>query len=79
NALLVPNRAIRTQNGKRIIYLMKNGQPTSTEITLGASSNTQSEVASGDVKEGDLIILNPPAQSIFSGGGGGGGLGPGGN
>jgi hypothetical protein len=29
------------------------------KITLGASSDTQSEVASGDLKVGDAIILNP--------------------
>ena len=72
NVLLVPNRAIRTQNGKRIVYIAQNGVPTPVEITLGSSSNTSSEVIKGDIKEGDEIILNPPsATSPFGPGGGG--------
>jgi HlyD family secretion protein len=69
NVLIVPNRAIRTQNGKRIVYVVRNGLPAQIEITLGASSNTASEVASGDIKEGDQIILNPPSTNPFAGGG----------
>jgi len=67
--LLIPNRAVRMVDGQRVIYLMKNGVPTKVEITLGASSDTMSELLSGDVKEGDLIILNPSIDfSTFSGG-----------
>jgi HlyD family secretion protein len=61
NVLLVPNRAIRTENGKRVIWVVRNGLPTKEEITLGASSNSTSEVAGGSLKEGDQIILNPPS------------------
>ncbi len=61
NVLLVPNRAIRTENGKRIIWVVRNGLPTKEDITLGASSNSTSEVIGGDLKEGDQIILNPPS------------------
>jgi HlyD family secretion protein len=57
--LLIPNRAVRMVDGKRVIYLMKNGIPTEVEIEIGASSDTLSELVSGDVKEGDTIILNP--------------------
>jgi len=32
-------------------------------ITLGVTSDTQSEVASGDLKVGDAIILNPLSSS----------------
>jgi HlyD family secretion protein len=59
--LLIPNRAVRMVDGKHVIYLMKNGVPTLTEIEIGASSDTMSELVSGDVKEGDVIILNPSA------------------
>jgi HlyD family secretion protein len=75
NVLLVPNRAIRTQNGKRIVYVARNGVPTQVEITLGASSNTASEVIGGDLKEGDQIILNPPSGTNPFGPRGGGGPG----
>lgn len=71
--LLVPNRAVRLVNGKRVVYILLNGLPQQVEITLGASSDTMSVVAGGNLKEGDNIILNPPAQFQPGGGGGGGG------
>jgi multidrug efflux pump subunit AcrA (membrane-fusion protein) len=75
NVLLVPNRAIRTQDSTRIVYILKNGVATPIEITLGALSNTQSEVTGGNLQVGDEIILNPPSASLLGGGGlfGGGG------
>lgn len=63
DTILIPNRAVRFVDGERIVYLLVNGQPVKTEISLGASSDTMSVLASGDVKEGDLIILNPPSES----------------
>ena len=61
DVLLVPNRAVRLMDGKRVVYVLQNGRPVEVEIRLGASSDTMSVVADGDLKEGDLIILNPPA------------------
>jgi HlyD family secretion protein len=69
DVVLVPNRAVRLSNGERVIYLLQNGTPTKTTIRLGSSSDTMSVLAGGDVKEGDTIILNPPAE--FGGPGGG--------
>jgi HlyD family secretion protein len=64
NVLLVPNRAVRVQDGQRVVFVMRDGLPVSVEITLGASSETDSEVLEGDLQPGDLIVLNPPL--IFS-------------
>jgi len=54
--------------------------PTQVKIRLGSTSDVNSEVVGGDLKVGDLIILNPPA--VFGGGppsgGGAGGSGSGG-
>jgi HlyD family secretion protein len=60
--LLVPNRAVRLVDGQRVVYILTNGRAKPVNITLGASSDTMSVVASGDLKAGDLVILNPPAQ-----------------
>jgi multidrug efflux pump subunit AcrA (membrane-fusion protein) len=68
NALLVPNRAVRVVNGKQVVYLLNNGQLTETPITLGASSDNQSQVTSGNLQVGDQVVLNPP-QDLFSLGG----------
>ncbi len=72
DVLLVPNRAVRLMDGKRVVYVLQNGLPVRKEVVLGSSSDTMSVVTSGDVKEGDAIILNPPAQFGPGGGGFGG-------
>jgi HlyD family secretion protein len=62
DVLLVPNRAVRLIDNGRVVYVLEEGQPVKREITLGSSSDTHSIVASGDVAEGDLIVLNPPVE-----------------
>jgi HlyD family secretion protein len=69
--LLVPNRAVRIADGNRVVYVLRKGQLQQVEITLGPSSDTMSVVLDGELKEGDLVVLNPPVQ--FRGPGGGGG------
>lgn len=61
DALLVQNRAVRQLEGKRVVYVLKDGAAVPVEIRLGATSDNMSEVAGGDLKEGDLVILNPPS------------------
>jgi HlyD family secretion protein len=61
NALLIPNRAVRLVAGERVVYLLVNDEPVEVKIRLGSSSDTYSVLADGDIKEGDLIILNPPS------------------
>jgi HlyD family secretion protein len=59
--LLVPNRAIRmVAGGQRVVYVLKNDLPVPVIVRLGATADANSQVVGGDLKEGDLIILNPP-------------------
>ncbi|MBN2676900.1 MAG: efflux RND transporter periplasmic adaptor subunit [Anaerolineaceae bacterium] len=67
NVLLVPNRAVRLVDGKRVVYILLDGQLTTINIELGATADLYSEVLGGDLKEGDLIVLNPPAFFLSSG------------
>ncbi|RIK51638.1 MAG: hypothetical protein DCC59_11390 [Chloroflexi bacterium] len=60
DTLLVPNRAVRLVDGERVVYILKDNLPQPVKITLGSSSDTMSVLVGGDLKEGDLIILNPP-------------------
>lgn len=60
NVLTVPNRAVRVREGERVVYVLKDGTPEPVEIVLGASSETHSEVLSGELEIGDLIVINPP-------------------
>jgi HlyD family secretion protein len=68
DVLLVPNRAVRYKDGKQVVYILQNNQTVPVNIKLGASADTMSQVLDGDLKVGDLIILNPPTQ--FDQGGG---------
>jgi HlyD family secretion protein len=61
DVLLVPNRAVRVLEGKRVVYVLKGGKPEPVEITLGASSDTMSQLLEGEINPGDAIVLNPPA------------------
>jgi HlyD family secretion protein len=82
NVLIIPNRAVQSVNSNRQIYIMRNGVPTAVQITLGKSSDTQSQVLTGDVLEGDLVVINPSViESLLTrpaGMGGGGPFGGGG-
>ncbi len=69
NVLLVPNRAVRLINGQRVVYVLSNGQLKKVNISLGATSDTQSQVVEGELQAGDKVVLNPP-QDLFSSGGG---------
>ena len=60
DVLLVPNRAVRSIEGSRVVYRLVNGQLEQVTITLGASSDNNSQVVNGDLRSGDTIVLNPP-------------------
>lgn len=66
DVLLVPNRAVRVEDGERVVYILKNGLPESIQITLGASSEVDSQVIEGDLQAGDSIVLNPPVEFNFT-------------
>ena len=70
DALLVPNRAVRLVDGQRVVYILSNNQLQQVKVTLGASSDTESQVTGGDLQVGEQIVLNPP-QDLFGTSGGG--------
>jgi multidrug efflux pump subunit AcrA (membrane-fusion protein) len=70
DALLVPNRAVRLVDGQRVVYILSNNLLQKVKVTLGASSDTESQVMDGDLQVGEQIVLNPP-QDLFGPGGGG--------
>jgi HlyD family secretion protein len=84
NALLVPSTAIFTDsNGQQYVYLVQNGTPTAILVTVGAVSDTTSQITGDTLKEGDTIVLSFASTTSSSssrgfGLGGLGGLGGGG-
>jgi HlyD family secretion protein len=61
DVVLIPNRAVRLVNTERVVYVLVNNQPKLIKVQLGSTDGTNSVLVSGDVKEGDPIILNPPS------------------
>ncbi len=76
DVLIIPNRAVRLREGQRVVYLLKPGEliPNPVDITIGSTSDLQSEVLDGDIKEGDVLVLNPPIEFTPQGGPFGGGF-----
>jgi HlyD family secretion protein len=74
NVLLVPNRTVHLVNGQRVVYVLRNGQLFEIPVTLGASDDAMSEVTSGDLSAGDVLVLNPPANFTPGQGGGPGSM-----
>jgi HlyD family secretion protein len=68
--LQVPNRAVRVREGERIVYVLENGELSQVTLELGASSDLYSQVLNSDLEEGDLLVLNPPANFDQNGFGG---------
>lgn len=68
DVLLVPNRAVRVVEGERVVYIIEDNRLRQIPIELGVSSDTYSEIVDGDLKQGQQVVLNPPA--VFEAGGG---------
>ncbi|MFO3796634.1 MAG: hypothetical protein ACK8QZ_05025, partial [Anaerolineales bacterium] len=61
NVLLIPNRAIRLVDGKYTVYVLRQDKIQPLEIQLGPSGETMSALLGENLQEGELIVLNPPA------------------
>jgi HlyD family secretion protein len=67
-SLLVPNEAIRTQNGSQVVYVLSPGEgPKMVTVQIGASSDTYTQVLGGELQAGDLVLLNASETSIADG------------
>ena len=64
-AVALPLEAVKTDNTGSYCYVVRDGVAQRADLTFGISSDTYYEVTSG-LKEGDTVILNPPA-SVESG------------
>jgi multidrug efflux pump subunit AcrA (membrane-fusion protein) len=76
NALLIPSTSIFTDSsGQQYVYLIQNGTPTAVNVSVGAVSDTTTQITGSTLQEGDTIILSFASTSTTSGGFGFGGLG----
>lgn len=56
NTLVVPNEAIKTVKGKKIVSVGRGDTTQQTEITIGIVTDTETEVLTG-LKEGDTVTV----------------------
>lgn len=62
--LLVPNQAVRLENGQQVVYVMTPGEGMqAVPVTLGSSSDVYTQVLEGELEAGDLVVLNPETTS----------------
>ena len=76
NALVVPNRAIRSQGQQKVVTVMHEGQQITIPVQVGMTDGTNTEITSNDLREGDQVVISATAGT--SNGGFGGQRGPGG-
>ena len=69
NVLIVPNRAITKRGGAFTVFVLRNNMSIQVPVEIGVSSDVESEIVKGDLKEGDLVIINPPSQLLDLSGG----------
>jgi HlyD family secretion protein len=70
DALLVPSTAIFVDdNGQQFVYLVQGGVMTQVPVTVGAVSDTTTQVTGDTLQEGDTIILSFATTSSTTGGG----------
>lgn len=65
DAYIVPGEAVVNLDGTDTIYVIRNGVPVAVEVEVGAYSNRNLEILSGEIQDGELIVINPPI-SILS-------------
>jgi HlyD family secretion protein len=61
SAVTIPVEALFNENGKNFVYKVENDKLVQTDITVGATTDTQVEVIKG-VKAGDVVALSGPTQ-----------------
>jgi RND family efflux transporter MFP subunit len=59
-AAVLPNEALHEENGKKIVFLVKNDRLERRAVAVGNTQGTQTEILSGLVA-GDAVVLRGPA------------------
>jgi RND family efflux transporter MFP subunit len=59
-AALLPNEAVHDENGKKIVFLVKNEKLERRAVSVGSIQGTQAEILSGIVA-GDAVVVKGPA------------------
>jgi len=63
NALLVPASAIRSVKGNQVVLVKRGESIKPVPVKVGLSNETMSEIAEGDIREGDEVVVGSPAST----------------
>ena len=66
DALLVPNKAIHTSGGQRTVTVLFEGQQISVPVTVGLVGDSQSQVTSDQLREGDALVVSSSTATTTS-------------
>ncbi len=68
DALLVPTQAIQTQNGQPVVIKQNaDGSTSAVPVELGAVSDQFTQILSGEIAIGDVLVVNVVSQTGNSG------------
>lgn len=56
DVVVVANNIIKTVNGEKVVYLLKDGKKVAQTVELGLQTGSQTEIVSG-INEGDEIVI----------------------
>lgn len=60
NALLAPYEVVKTdKNGNKQVFKIEDSKPVAVQVEYGISGDISVELLSDQLKEGDLLVLNP--------------------
>jgi multidrug efflux pump subunit AcrA (membrane-fusion protein) len=59
-AILVPQNAVRDDNGRKVVFLVKEDKAERRAITVGGNHGSDTEVVAG-LAAGDAVVVNGPA------------------
>lgn len=56
DAVVISNNLIKTVDGQKIVYVLRDGEKTAVPVQIGLKTGSQSEITSG-LSEGDEIVI----------------------
>ncbi len=69
-ARFTPTGQARTPGRSRAVWLLRDGKPVRAEVKVGLDDDSFVQIASGEVKAGDTVIVSQAAAKPAKGGGG---------
>lgn len=66
DVLIVPNKAVHTGSDQQSVTVLFEGQQITVPVTVGLTADSMSEVASDQLREGDVVVVSGSTSSTTS-------------